>query len=102
MHAAREIRAMGQHNGIDIFGGNSLGVADSWNQVRIGGALGGDDPGGGAEEGLDCDFLELGQLHEHDSDLSAPSGLGHDDGDLQRQGHLYPIRRSRIRFRACQ
>ncbi|MEJ8821656.1 CoA-binding protein [Variovorax humicola] len=41
---SREIRAMGQANGIDIFGGNSLGVADTWNQVRIGGALGGDSP----------------------------------------------------------
>ncbi|SAL83064.1 succinyl-CoA synthetase subunit alpha [Caballeronia terrestris] len=41
---SREIRAMGQSNGVDIFGGNSLGVADAWNQVRIGGALGGDHP----------------------------------------------------------
>src|SRR3712207_7168670 len=38
VHDAREIRAMGQQNGIDIFGGNSLGVADAWNHVRIGGA----------------------------------------------------------------
>ena len=45
VHDAREIRAMGQQNGIDIFGANGLGVADSWNQVRIGGALGGDRPG---------------------------------------------------------
>lgn len=45
VHDAREIRAMAQQNGIDIFGGNSLGVADAWNQVRIGGALGGDSPG---------------------------------------------------------
>jgi succinyl-CoA synthetase alpha subunit len=44
VHDAREIRAMGQANGIDIFGANSLGVADSWNRVRIGGALGGDNP----------------------------------------------------------
>jgi len=44
VHDAREIRAMGQSNGIDIFGGNSLGVADAWNAVRIGGALGGDTP----------------------------------------------------------
>ena len=28
VHDSREIRAMGQQNGIDIFGGNSLGVAD--------------------------------------------------------------------------
>jgi succinyl-CoA synthetase alpha subunit len=44
VHDAREIRALGQANGIDIFGGNCLGVADSWNRVRIGGALGGDHP----------------------------------------------------------
>jgi succinyl-CoA synthetase alpha subunit len=42
---SREIRALGQQRGVDIFGANSLGVADSWNQVRIGGALGGDHPG---------------------------------------------------------
>ena len=44
VHDAREIRALGQVNGIDIFGANCLGVADSWNRVRIGGALGGDNP----------------------------------------------------------
>jgi succinyl-CoA synthetase alpha subunit len=44
VHDAREIRAIGQANGIDIFGANCLGVADSWNRVRIGGALGGDNP----------------------------------------------------------
>src|SRR5215470_11542959 len=44
VHDSREIRAMGQQNGIDIFGGNSLGVADAWHRVRIGGALGGDNP----------------------------------------------------------
>ena len=44
VHDSREIRAMGQGNGIDIFGGNSLGVADAWEHVRIGGALGGDRP----------------------------------------------------------
>ena len=42
---SREIRALGLQRGVDIFGANSLGVADSWNQVRIGGALGGDNPG---------------------------------------------------------
>jgi len=44
MHDAREIRALGQQRGVDIFGANCLGVADSWNHVRIGGALGGDKP----------------------------------------------------------
>lgn len=44
VHDAREIRAMAQANGIDVIGGNCLGVADSWNRIRIGGALGGDHP----------------------------------------------------------
>ena len=44
IHDAREIRAFAQGNGIDVFGANCLGVADSWNQIRIGGALGGDHP----------------------------------------------------------
>jgi succinyl-CoA synthetase alpha subunit len=51
VHDAREIRAMAQARGIYIFGGNSLGVADSWNQVRIGGALGGDAPGDTLKKG---------------------------------------------------
>ncbi len=40
----RLIRAVAQANQIDVFGANCLGVADSWNRVRIGGALGGDKP----------------------------------------------------------
>jgi succinyl-CoA synthetase alpha subunit len=44
VHDSREIRALGQAHGIDIFGGNCLGMADSWQRARIGGALGGDYP----------------------------------------------------------
>lgn len=44
IHDAREIRAMAQASGVDVIGGNCLGVADTWNRVRIGGALGGDHP----------------------------------------------------------
>ncbi len=40
----RMIRAICQANEIDVFGANSLGIADSWNHIRIGGALGGDSP----------------------------------------------------------
>lgn len=40
----RLIRAVCQASNIDVFGANSLGIADAWNQVRIGGALGGDNP----------------------------------------------------------
>jgi succinyl-CoA synthetase alpha subunit len=51
VHDSREIRALGQQNGIDIFGGNSLGVADAWERVRIGGALGGDNPAEALKKG---------------------------------------------------
>src|SRR5450755_4992707 len=60
VHDAREIRAMGQQNGIDIFGANGLGVADSWNQVRIGGALGGDKPGDSLRQGSIAIFSNSG------------------------------------------
>ncbi|MBV8937320.1 MAG: CoA-binding protein [Alphaproteobacteria bacterium] len=62
VHDAREIRAMGQHNHVDIFGGNSLGVADAWNQVRIGGALGGDDPGEALKKGSIAIFSNSGNF----------------------------------------
>jgi succinyl-CoA synthetase alpha subunit len=41
---SRVIRAVCQTNGVDVFGANCLGVADAWNRVRIGGALGGNKP----------------------------------------------------------
>src|SRR5271166_718677 len=62
VHDALEIRAMGQHNGIDIFGGNSLGVADAWNQVRIGGALGGDAPAEALKKGSIAIFSNSGNF----------------------------------------
>ncbi len=41
---SRIMRAICQTNGVDLFGGNCLGVADAWNHVRLGGALGGNSP----------------------------------------------------------
>ena len=62
MHDSREIRALGQANGIDIFGGNSLGVADFMNQVRIGGALGGDNPAEALRKGSIAIFSNSGNF----------------------------------------
>lgn len=62
VHDSREIRAMGQQNGVDIFGGNSLGVADAWNQVRIGGALGGDNPAEALRKGSIAIFSNSGNF----------------------------------------
>lgn len=41
---SRNIRFLCQEAGVDIIGANSLGVANVWDNVRIGGALGGDNP----------------------------------------------------------
>ncbi len=38
------VRAMCQEAGVDVIGANSLGVANAWDRVRVGGSLGGDDP----------------------------------------------------------
>ena len=62
VHDAREIRAMGQANGIDIFGANCLGVADAWNKVRIGGALGGDAPDEALKKGSIAIFSNSGNF----------------------------------------
>ena len=44
VHDAREIRAFALARNVQVFGANCLGVADAWNHVRLGGALGGDAP----------------------------------------------------------
>jgi succinyl-CoA synthetase alpha subunit/citrate synthase len=41
---SRNIRVLCQEFGVDVVGCNCLGVANVWDEVRIGGALGGDDP----------------------------------------------------------
>jgi succinyl-CoA synthetase alpha subunit/citrate synthase len=41
---ARNIRALCQEAGVDVIGANCLGMANAWDQVRIGGSLGGDHP----------------------------------------------------------
>jgi succinyl-CoA synthetase alpha subunit len=76
VHDAREIRAMGQHNGIDIFGANGLGVADSWNQVRIGGALGGDRPGDSLRRGSIAIFSNSGGFSTTIAQYLRMSGWG--------------------------
>ena len=84
VHDAREIRAMGQQNGIDIFGANGLGVADSWNQVRIGGALGGDKPGDSLRPGSIAIFSNSGGFSTTIAQYLRMARLGHHHRHLQR------------------
>ncbi len=62
VHDARAIRAVSQQLGIDVLGANCLGVADSWNQVRIGGALGGDRPAEALQKGSIAIFSNSGNF----------------------------------------
>jgi succinyl-CoA synthetase alpha subunit len=41
---SRNIRDICQSSGVDVIGANCLGVANAWDHVRVGGALGGDHP----------------------------------------------------------
>src|SRR3954451_19368925 len=76
VHDAREIRAMGQQAGVDIFGANGLGVADSWNRVRIGGALGGDAPADTLKPGSIAIFSNSGGFSTTIAQYLRMSGWG--------------------------
>ena len=76
VHDAREIRAMGQTYGIDIFGANGLGVADAWNRVRIGGALGGDNPAETLLKGSVAIFSNSGNFTTTIANYLATAGWG--------------------------
>ena len=73
---SREIRAMAQARKIDVFGANGLGVADSWNQVRIGGALGGDDPASALQRGSIAIFSNSGNFTTTIATYLAAGGWG--------------------------
>jgi succinyl-CoA synthetase alpha subunit len=76
VHDAREIRAMAQSNGVDVFGANSLGVADAWNRVRIGGALGGDNPAETLRKGSIAILSNSGNFSSTIATYLAMSGWG--------------------------
>ena len=94
VHDSREIRAMGQQNGIDIFGGNSLGGGCLERGPCIGGAW--------AATAWPRRSRRARSPFSPTPATSPPRSrricgwrLGHDHGDLQRQGHLHPLRRPR-------
>jgi len=76
VHDAREIRAIAQGFGIDIFGANCLGVADSWNRVRLGGALGGDNPDEALIKGSVALFSNSGNFTTTIAQYLATAGWG--------------------------
>src|SRR5439155_1666360 len=65
-----------QKTAYEIFGGNSLGVADAWNQVRIGGALGGDSPAEALRKGSIAIFSNSGNFTTTIATYLRMAGLG--------------------------
>jgi len=61
---------------IDIFGANCLGVADSWNRVRIGGPLGGDTPEESLFKGSVAIYSNSGNFTNTIANYLAASGWG--------------------------
>ncbi|MGF1467552.1 MAG: CoA-binding protein [Sandaracinaceae bacterium] len=76
VHDARAIRAVAQQLGIDVFGANCLGVADSWNRVRIGGALGGDRPDEALRQGSVAVYSNSGNFTTTLATYLAMAGWG--------------------------
>ncbi len=73
---SRIIRAICQTNGVDLFGGNCLGVADAWNEVRIGGALGGSKPSESLVKGTVAIFSNSGNFTTTIAVYLATNGWG--------------------------
>ncbi len=73
---SRIIRAICQANGVDLFGGNCLGLADAWNHVRIGGALGGSSPEESLIKGSVAIFSNSGNFTTTIAVYLATSGWG--------------------------
>ena len=92
VHDAREIRAMAQANGVDIIGGNCLGVAELVEPGADRRRARRRPSGRVADQGIGGDLLELGRLHHHDRAVSRHRRLGHHDARLERQGPLHPLR----------
>lgn len=70
------IRAIAQENKIDVFGGNCLGIGNSWDQVRVGGALGGNNPGESLVKGSVAVFSNSGNFSTTIPEYLKTAGFG--------------------------
>lgn len=70
------IRAIAQEHKIDVFGGNCLGIGNSWEQVRVGGALGGNAPGESLVKGSVAVFSNSGNFSTTIPEYLKTAGFG--------------------------
>jgi len=73
---SRYIRYTCQQAGIDVVGANSLGVANSWERIRIGGALGGDKPAESLVKGSVAIHSNSGNFSTTMSEYIKTAGFG--------------------------
>jgi len=70
------VRAIAQEHKIDVFGGNCLGIGNSWDQVRVGGALGGNNPGESLVKGSVAVFSNSGNFSTTIPEYLKTAGFG--------------------------
>lgn len=73
---SRMIRALCQSNKVDVVGANSLGVANAWDRVRVGGALGGSNPSESLKKGSIAIHSNSGNFCTTISEYLKTAGFG--------------------------
>lgn len=73
---SRMIRYGCQNRKIDVIGANTLGIANSWDQVRVGGALGGDKPAESLKKGSVAIYSNSGNFSTTLSEYLKTGGFG--------------------------
>ncbi len=73
---SRMIRYGCQNRKIDVIGANTLGIANPWDQVRIGGALGGDTPEESLRKGSIAIYSNSGNFSTTLSEYLKTAGFG--------------------------
>jgi len=73
---SRYIRWGCQNARVDVIGANSLGVANTWDQVRVGGALGGDRPGETLKQGSVAIYSNSGNFGTTLAEYLKTAGFG--------------------------
>jgi succinyl-CoA synthetase alpha subunit/citrate synthase len=73
---SRNIRFTCQEVGVDVIGANCLGVANAWDHVRVGGALGGDHPEEALKKGSVAIHSNSGNFTTTMAEYLKTAGLG--------------------------
>jgi len=73
---SRNIRYICQNAGVDVIGANCLGVANAWDHVRVGGALGGDAPEEALKKGSVAIHSNSGNFTTTIAEYLKTAGLG--------------------------